>query len=216
MKHRIAMRIISFVAMLFIRGLHATLRVRHAGVRNLDAAPQYILAFWHAHLLLMLHSRYRKPISAMISQSKDGEYIARVLDWYGAESARGSSTRGGGAALREMLQQVRDGKNIAFTPDGPKGPARVLKEGVIYAAQASGLPIIPVTFAAKEKRLLGSWDRMILPRPFTRALFVYGEPIVVPPEGDVEEWRQRIERVLNDHADDTEVNFDEIWRSGAR
>lgn len=216
MKPRIAVRILSLLAMLFIRGLHATLRVRHAGVKNLDATPQYILAFWHAHLLLMLHSRYRKPISVMISQSNDGEYIARVLDWYGAESARGSSTRGGGAALRAMLKQVRGGKNIAFTPDGPKGPARVLKEGVIYAAQASGLPIIPVTFAAKKKRLLRSWDRMIVPRPFSRALFVYGKPIVVPRDGDVEEWRQRIEQVLNEQADQTEVNFDEKWRSGER
>lgn len=216
MKHRIAIRIISLLAMLFIRSLHATLRVRHAGAANVDGTPQYILAFWHAHLLLMLHSRYRKPISAMISQSKDGEYIARVLDWYGAESARGSSTRGGGTALREMLQQVRDGKNIAFTPDGPKGPARVVKEGVIYAAQASALPIIPVTFAAEKKKLLRSWDRMIVPKPFSRALFVYGEPILVPRDGDVGEWRQRVERAMNDQTEATDVNFDELWRSGER
>lgn len=216
MKDRLAIRIVSLIAMLFIRSLHATLRLRHARAENVDTTPQYILAFWHAHLLLMVHSRYRKPISAMISQSKDGEYIARVLDWYGAESARGSSTRGGGAALREMLQQVRDGKNIAFTPDGPKGPARVAKEGVIYAAQASGLPIIPVTFAAEKKTLLRSWDRMIVPRPFSRALFVYGEPIRVPRDGDVDEWRQRLEQAMNAQSDETEAKFDELWRSGVR
>lgn len=216
MKDRLAIRIVSLIAMLFIRSLHATLRLRHARAENVDTTPQYILAFWHAHLLLMVHSRYRKPISAMISQSKDGEYIARVLDWYGAESARGSSTRGGGAALREMLQQVRDGKNIAFTPDGPKGPARVAKEGVIYAAQASGLPIIPVTFAAEKKTLLRSWDRMIVPRPFSRALFVYGEPIRVPRDGDVDEWRQRLEQAMNAQSDETEAEFDELWRSGVR
>lgn len=155
MKQKIMTRLVALIAMLFIRTLRATLRLRHAGVSNVDQTPQYILAFWHAHLLLMPHSRYRKPISVMISRSKDGEYIARVLDWYGAESARGSSTRGGGAALREMLRQVREGKNIAFTPDGPKGPARVAKEGVIYAAQASGLPVIPVAFAAKKKSYCG-------------------------------------------------------------
>ena len=145
------MKVVSFVASIFIRALHATLRVRHVNVENIRDAPQYILAFWHSHLLLMLHSRYRKPISVMISQSKDGEYIARVFDWYGVESARGSTTRGGSIALREMIRDARAGKNIVFTPDGPKGPARVVQPGVISAAQVTRLPIIPIAFAAKKK-----------------------------------------------------------------
>ena len=145
------MKLVSLIASLFIRALHATLRVRHVNVENIAGTPQYILAFWHAHLLLMLHSRYRRPISVMISRSKDGEYIARVFDWYGVEAARGSSTRGGGAALRELLREAKAGKNIVFTPDGPKGPARMAKDGVVYAAKASGLPIVPVAFAAKKK-----------------------------------------------------------------
>lgn len=145
------MKVIAFLGSLFIRTLRATLRVRHVRAENIDGLDQYILAFWHAHLLLMLHSRYRRPITVMISQSKDGEYIARVFDWYGVESARGSSTRGGSAALREMIRAARAGKNIVFTPDGPKGPARVAKDGVVVAAQATGLPIVPVAFAAKKK-----------------------------------------------------------------
>jgi len=141
----------SLLASLLIRGLYATLRVRHIRVENIEKTPQYILAFWHAHLLLMLHSRYRRPISVMISRSKDGEYIARVFDWYGVESARGSSHRGGSAALRELIRAARAGRNIVFTPDGPKGPARIAKDGVVYAAQATGLPIVPIAFAAKKK-----------------------------------------------------------------
>ena len=86
------MRLIAILGSLFIRALHATLRVRHVDARNLESQPQYILAFWHAHLLLMLHSAWRKPIVVMISQSKDGEYMARVFDHYGVASARGSST----------------------------------------------------------------------------------------------------------------------------
>jgi lysophospholipid acyltransferase (LPLAT)-like uncharacterized protein len=144
-------KLVSLIASLFIRALHATLRVQHVHVENIENAQQYILAFWHSHLLLMLHSRYRKPISVMISRSKDGEYIARVFDWYGVEAARGSSTRGGGAALRELLREAKAGKNIVFTPDGPKGPPRIAKDGVVYAAKASGLPIAPVAFAAKKK-----------------------------------------------------------------
>jgi lysophospholipid acyltransferase (LPLAT)-like uncharacterized protein len=145
------MKFIAWLGSIFIRVLHATLRVRHVRVENLESQPQYILAFWHAHLLLMLHSAYRRPIVVMISRSNDGEYIARVFDHYGVDSARGSSTRGGSSALREMIRAAREGKNIVFTPDGPKGPARVAKDGVIYAAQATGLPIVPVAFAAQKK-----------------------------------------------------------------
>jgi Uncharacterized protein conserved in bacteria len=145
------MKLLSFLSSLFIRVLHATLRVRHVDGGNLQSQPQYILAFWHAHLFLMLHSRFRRPIVVMLSQSKDGEYMAGVFDRYGVESARGSSTRGGSMALRAMIRAGREGKNLVFTPDGPKGPARVAKDGVIHAAQATGLPIVPVAFAAQKK-----------------------------------------------------------------
>jgi hypothetical protein len=143
--------LLPFIGSLFIRALHATLRVSHVGVENIANVPQYIIAFWHSHLLMMLHSRYRRPISVLISQSRDGEIIARVFDYYDVESSRGSSTRGGTAALRDLLRAARDGKNIVFTPDGPKGPPRVAKEGVVVAAQATGLPIVPIAFAAKKK-----------------------------------------------------------------
>ncbi|HVE72440.1 MAG TPA: DUF374 domain-containing protein [Thermoanaerobaculia bacterium] len=145
------MKLVSLIASLFIRALHATLRVRHVNLANIAGTPQYILTFWHAHLLLMLHSKYRRPITVMISKSKDGEYIARVFDWYGVDAARGSSTRGGGGALRELLREAKAGKNLVFTPDGPKGPARIAKDGVVYAAQITGLPIVPIAFAAKKK-----------------------------------------------------------------
>ena len=146
------MKLLPFLSSLFIRGLHATLRVEHVRVENIERTPRHILAFWHAHLLLMLHARYRRPISALISQSKDGEYIASVFQWYGVEATRGSSTRGGTEALRELLRKAKAGLNLAFTPDGPRGPARVAKDGVVYAAKMSGLPIMPLAFAAKKKR----------------------------------------------------------------
>lgn len=148
------MKLLSIFAALFIRTLHATLRVEHVRAENLDNTPRYILAFWHAHLLLMLHSRWRRPIAVMSSRSRDGEYIARVFDWYGVDVVRGSSSRGGIAALRGLLKKAREGKNIVFTPDGPKGPPRVAKDGVIYAAKMTGLPIVPIAFAAKKK---SSW-----------------------------------------------------------
>jgi lysophospholipid acyltransferase (LPLAT)-like uncharacterized protein len=144
-------KLVSIIASLFLRTLHATLRVRHVNAENVTGTPQYILSFWHAHLLLMLHSRFRRPIAVMSSRSRDGEYIVRVFEWYGVHTVRGSSSRGGTAALRGLLREAKSGKNIVFTPDGPRGPARVAKDGVVYAAKVSGLPIVPVAFAAKKK-----------------------------------------------------------------
>ena len=143
--------VLSFLGYLFLRALYATMRVRQMNVENLNASPRYILAFWHRHILLSLHSKWRKPTTAIISRSKDGEIVSGVLRLYGAETARGSSTRGGEVALREILRAIQAGKNIAFTPDGPKGPSQIVKDGVIYVAKVSGLPIVPFAFAAKKK-----------------------------------------------------------------
>jgi lysophospholipid acyltransferase (LPLAT)-like uncharacterized protein len=144
-------KLLSFLGYLFLHALHATMRVRHVNAENLDNTQRYILAFWHRHILLSLHAKWRLPTTAIISRSKDGEIVSGVLRFYGAETARGSSTRGGEVALREILRAIHAGKNIAFTPDGPKGPSQVVKDGVIYVAKVSGLPIVPFAFAAKKK-----------------------------------------------------------------
>ena len=139
--------------------LHATLRVKHIGEDNVELAPQHIVALWHGHLLMMPHAHYRRPISVLISQSRDGELITRLFEYYGVEASRGSSTRGGTAGFRDLIRAARAGHNLAFTPDGPKGPPRIAKEGVVLAAQLTGLPIIPVAFAAKKKSCCGRGTR---------------------------------------------------------
>ena len=144
-------RLLSLIGSLVIRALHATLRVRHINVENILGVPQYIIAFWHDHLLLMLHSKFRRPITVMSSQSRDGDIAVGIYAHYGVATSRGSSTRGGMAGLRGLIRSARNGSNVVFTPDGPRGPARVAKEGIIVAAQATGLPIVPIAFAAKKK-----------------------------------------------------------------
>lgn len=199
-----------------MRTLHATLRVRHVRAEHIDGTPRHIVAFWHECILLSLHSRWRKPTTAIISRSKDGELVAQVLALYGADTARGSSSRGGEIAIREVIRDVRAGKNIAVTPDGPKGPRRVVKDGVVYIAQVTGLPVIPFYFTAKSKKRLKSWDGQIVPRPFTKAIYVYGPPIAVPRDGDVEEWRLNIEQTMNELAEEAERDFDALWASAPR
>lgn len=199
------MKLLSLLAYFFLRLVHATLRVRHVHAENLQNTPQYILAFWHESILMALFCKWRMPIMVMISRSKDGEIVTRVVERFGVETARGSSNKGGSVALREILRAEKEGKNIAFTPDGPKGPRRIVKEGVIYAAKMTGLPVVAFHFTARTKKRLRSWDQMIVPRPFSRAVFVYSQPLIVPRDGDVEEWRLKIEKVMNDLADEAEA-----------
>lgn len=199
------MKLLSFSAYIFLRLLRATVRVRHIHAERLQSTPQHILAFWHEVILMSLFCKWRVPTTVMISRSKDGEIVAAVVERFGVEAARGSSNKGGSVALREILREAHEGRNIAFTPDGPKGPRRIVKEGVVYAAKITGLPIVPFHFTAKAKKRLRSWDQMILPRPFTRGVFAYGQPIIVPRDGDVEEWRLIIEKEMNDLADEAEA-----------
>jgi lysophospholipid acyltransferase (LPLAT)-like uncharacterized protein len=207
------MTVAGLVISVLLRLLNLTLRPRHVGAEKLGAIPQYIFSFWHAHMMLMLHSRFRRPITVMSSKSKDGDIAVRIYRNYGVDAVRGSSTRGGSEALRQIVKRARAGSNMAFTPDGPKGPPRMVKEGVVAAAQLSGLPIIPVAFASEKHILLRSWDRMIVPKPFTRTLFVYGDPIHVPRGGDIEEWRKRVEDAMNANADFAEQHFKELWEN---
>lgn len=207
---------IPLLGYLFLRTLHFVLRVRHVRLRNLENAPQHVLVFWHECLLLSLHARWRRPTVNISSDSKDGDIAVKVLNRYGVNPARGSSTRGGSKALRQVLRAARDGANVAVTPDGPKGPRRVVKEGVVYIAQMSGLPIVPFYFTAKRKKRMRSWDKMIVPFPFSKAIYLYGEPIVVPRDGDVETWRLEVERAMNDLAEEAERDLDALWAGEAQ
>ncbi len=183
--------IVSFLAAGFIRGLWATLRLRHHGDERLRewerAGQHFILAFWHRHLLLMPYSYRGGRISVLVSQSRDGELIARTVARLGIDSSRGSSSRGGIVGMRSLLRKAAEGWDIAFTPDGPRGPLREVQPGVILAAAATGLPIQPVAIAASRAKLLRSWDRFLVPLPFSAVHFVYGEPLVVERRGDLEQ-----------------------------
>jgi lysophospholipid acyltransferase (LPLAT)-like uncharacterized protein len=170
--------------------LRATVRVRYHGaerVRGWEATGErFILAFWHRHLLLMPYAYRGRRISVMISQSRDGELIARTVARFGIGAARGSSSRGGLAGMRSLLRQAEEGWDLAFTPDGPRGPAGEVQPGVVLAAAATGLPIQPVAIAASRARRLRSWDRFLVPLPFSAVHFVYGEPLAVPRRGDLD------------------------------
>jgi lipopolysaccharide heptosyltransferase II len=134
----------------------------------------------------------------MVSLSKDGELLSQVLQNFGYLTARGSSTRGGERALIEIIRYARKGFSPAFAADGPKGPRHKLKSGVIYAAQKTGIPIVPINCSPKNKIILKkTWDKTIVPLPFSKTVQIYGEPIYINKDDNIEERRDFVEQKLN-------------------
>ena len=181
-------------AAVVIRAIRWTMRVHHVGRGPLDAlraaGRPYIHAFWHGHLFLMPYSYSGRRIAIMISEHRDGELIARTLGHFGHESIRGSTTSGGAAALRAAVRALRAGADVGFTPDGPRGPAQQVQPGVIQAARLAQAPIVPVAFGASSCKVMGSWDGFIVPYPFSRGVFLYGEPFFVAERADRDAMEQ--------------------------
>lgn len=163
--------------------LFATVRFEVVGEldfrRRPATGPPCIFVLWHGRLLPLTYLHRRQGIATLISTSSDGEYIARVVRGWGYETARGSSTRHGAAGLRQLMRWAREGRSIAITPDGPRGPREVMKLGAVVAAQRTGLPMVPTVAGADRAWRFGSWDRFLVPKPFATVRVAYGEPIHV-------------------------------------
>lgn len=168
--------------------------------------PNTINAFWHNRLFLM--AWYWRGIDSgiIISESFDGEYISRTAQRLGLSVVRGSSTRGGSKALRGMVRLVRDGMRMSITIDGPKGPRYKVKSGALLLSAKTGVPVLPMLAEAKSFWEIGSWDRLIVPKPFTRAKMFFGEPVFVT-EDDV---RHR----LREKTSELQEKLDRLTRRG--
>lgn len=139
-----------------IRLLGHTMRVSTIGGETVDElyrqGKRVIIAFWHGRQLMMPLAYRGRLASILISQHRDGEIIARIMQYFGFQAIRGSSTRGGPRAIRQLLKAWKNGEDLVVTPDGPKGPACKVQSGVIYLAKVTGLPILPLTFACSKKK----------------------------------------------------------------
>jgi lysophospholipid acyltransferase (LPLAT)-like uncharacterized protein len=145
-----------------------------------------VVAVWHGLMLAPIWTQRERGIMALASEHGDGEIIARILERLGyAPPARGSSTRGGVRGLLAMVGALRDGRSVAFTPDGPRGPARVPQAGVFMAAHRAGASIVPMSMHAARSWHLRSWDRYAIPKPFARVVVTIGAPFTPRFSGDV-------------------------------
>lgn len=188
LRQRLMIRAADLVFCLLIRLVGRTARFEVKGWENFAAVTHAgqipIHAAWHDCIYLGVYFWRGRRIVYMTSKSFDGEYIARFLQRFGFGAVRGSSSRGGARALIEMARLVRQGVQVGFTVDGPRGPRHVAQAGAVLLAKKTGQPVLPFQITAARRWQISSWDRMQLPLPFTRARVEIAAPIYVPHDAD--------------------------------
>jgi len=202
-------RVLPAVAGAAVSVLGVTLSVRVVGMDPLrrlwQAGHPLIYGVWHARIRVVpwLNARLRQSeaarrVTVLASRSRDGQLMADFARRFGLAVVRGSSSRGGLEALRELVRALRAGDDVAMVPDGPRGPACRLQGGIVALAAATGAPIVPLGVAASPARRLGSWDRFMVPMPFARCGVAFGGLVEVKRHDDREDARARVERALTE------------------
>lgn len=167
----------------FIRAVAMSWRYRVADAPEYASAvatgERFVYAFWHSGLLPLALSHCDEGIAVLVSQHRDGELITRLIHRLGYVTGRGSSTRGGDQGVREMLGWAEQGRHLAITPDGPRGPAERVKDGLVYLAARTGRRVVPIGLGTRPAWVLRSWDRFRVPRPFARVVVMHGAPIAM-------------------------------------
>jgi len=205
MRLRVSPTVVSFIGAVVIRILGATWRIEWRGLDRLDRArslsKQVIFSFLHGRLLVYTYAHRGRGIQALASEHPDGELMGRTVARLGFGHLRGSTTKRGAAAFRDLASVLRSGFDAALTIDGPKGPRGVVQQGAIELSRMTGSAVIPVTNAARPRMMLGSWDRFQIPWPFAKVVVAYGEPFLVPGGAEREErerYRLDLERRLGE------------------
>jgi len=209
---RVVLALTPLIYKVITKLLFSTCRIERRGIdilEDLEVRKQpYIAAFWHYGIFYIRELGRDRPLTAMVSASEDGEYIARLLESAGFETVRGSSNRGGVAALKSLITAVkRRGRTAAIVADGSQGPPLVAQAGAVLLAGKTGAPIVPIGWGADRYVAFRSWDRTVLPEPFAKIFLKVGEPLVVPAglkSAGIEEYRLKMEEKLKE-------NYSEVW-----
>lgn len=202
-KYLIMLRILPPVVYVFLLLLGRTMSISHVNRKAVDRSGEEsrgsIVCFWHGRLLAMPFAYEGSPAKVLISRHGDGEFIARVVKYFGLGAVRGSYKKASISSLREILSELKQGTTIGITPDGPKGPRYKIKPGIVEIARITRSPIVPVTYGASRSWAASSWDRFLVPYPFSRLFFLWGDPIHVAADASadvIERTRQELEEKL--------------------
>jgi lysophospholipid acyltransferase (LPLAT)-like uncharacterized protein len=211
-KDRLLLSYAPFFASLAIRFLYLTNRTEILGgdhpQKIWDRGEKIILSSWHDQLLMMIMAYRGEGAKILISSSKDGELIARTMAYFGQGTVRGSSSRGGRAAFKQLLALGREDVDLGFTPDGPLGPRHELKEGIIQLARLSGRPIVPLAFVCSRGHRFNSWDRFLVPYPFGRGVYSFGQPLYFDRQEGADRFHQRLQSAMQENQQQAEKHLE--------
>jgi lysophospholipid acyltransferase (LPLAT)-like uncharacterized protein len=196
---RVAPPCLAFIMRIWF--LTCRLTVHNSVVLDEKSETPLVASFWHYSIIFLFYHMRKRLVTAMVSASKDGEYIARLAGEFGFDTVRGSRNNRSVGALKGLLRAVRRGNNLAIVADGSQGPARQAQPGAVLVASRTGTPIIPMAWSASRHFVIHSWDRTAIPYPFSRIDLFYGDLIKVPPDLDaegLERYRVILEEKLNE------------------
>ncbi|MFN0121371.1 MAG: lysophospholipid acyltransferase family protein [Blastocatellia bacterium] len=196
-RQRLIIRLAGLVLYWLIRVIGATMRFEVIGGEHVTGNRPRVFCFWHNRIPIATYFWRRRGIVVMSSRSFDSEYIARFIQRFGYGAARGSSTRGGKAALIQMIRAVRAGRSAAFSVDGPRGPLYLARPGALLLAAKTGAEVLPFSISLDRCWRLRSWDRIEIPKPFARAVVVIGQPFTVPDTGIDETHEAQLQQALD-------------------
>ena len=204
---RVRPKVVALPIYMIVRAIGLTLRLK---VEGFDEAERHeggkVYSGWHGRTLIPALVFRNKRFTTIISHSRDGEMQNRIFTRFGFETIRGSTGRGGERALVESIRCLKKGKTMAFPPDGPRGPSGVIQPGIMMMARKSGAALFPVGCSARRRWLAPAWDKYMIPLPFSKAVMIVGEPVVVPAGADDEEVeRCRLELQDRMHAAEREA-----------
>jgi lysophospholipid acyltransferase (LPLAT)-like uncharacterized protein len=221
-RQRFLLWLISWIGFLAIRLIGMTLRVETSaeeGTRPGEPLHPSIFAFWHRCVFPAAHIFRNQNVAVMTSRSFDGEYIARIIERNGFIAVRGSSTRGGASALMELHRLIDAGCSAGFTIDGPRGPRYVAKPGAVLLARNTGVMIVPFYIGLQRAWVLRSWDAMMIPKPFSRALLRGSAPLFIPretPDEDLPKYLAQLQQKLDSARAYAEANVGRVDTKKAR
>jgi len=206
-KDRLLLWLVSFLGPVLLLAFGKTWRITWVGNESLreirDRGGKVLYASWHKNILPLAYFYRKQGIHIMISEHRDGEFIARTVKRLGFHPLRGSSTRGGSKALFEMSQVGKRGFDAGITPDGPKGPKHKVQPGTVVIASRANLPVVPVAVSATPCWKLKSWDNFIIPKPLSKVVISIGKPLHLPEKFEEFEINSLCQRV-KEHLDQNE------------
>ena len=196
---RISPKILGKMAWFFAHMIGKTLSIEIVGEEKVPPHSAVIYVLWHGRLFFPMFCNRNRGITVLVSEHRDGEIITASLECAGYKTVRGSTTRGGVRALAKLVKLVKEGSTVAFTPDGPRGPKWHFQPGAVYVAAKTGIPIIPLGGSVKHSYYFRSWDSFQLPLPFSKGIYIIGEPYYITGGLDdetIEKHRSELERIL--------------------